>query len=150
MPAKSKSQESSPSPNPFVDHPHPPEPADIRQVLGRSVAAWDALWTSISEHFGQVTENWAIPAKKYGWSLRLKQKKRTILHLGPRSKHFIVTIILGEKAVAAIRESELSSEVIAMVENATRFTEGRVVRFEIRSKKETEVVEELAKIKVDN
>ena len=150
MPATSKSRESSPSPNPFVDFPHPPEPADIRQVLGRSAAAWDALRARISEHFGQVTENWAVPAKKYGWSLRLKLKKRTILHLGPRSKHFIAAIILGDRAVAALRESELAPEVIAMVENATRYTEGRVIRFEIRSKKETEVVEALAKIKMEN
>ena len=150
MPAKSKSREPSPSPNPFVDFPHPPEPADIRQVLGRSAAAWDELRTRITEHFGQVTENWAVPAKKYGWSLRLKLKKRTILHLGPRSKHFTVAIILGEKAVAALRKSETAPEVIAMVEHATRFAEGRVIRFEIRSKKEIGIVETLAKIKMDS
>ena len=106
--------------------------------------------TNISEHFGQVTENWAVPAEKYGWSLRLKLKKRTILHLGPRSKHFIAAIILGEKAVAALRDSDLAPEVITMVEHATRYLEGRVIRFEIGSKKETEVVEALAKIKMDN
>ncbi len=150
MPAKSKSREPSPSRNPFVDFPHPPEPADIRQVLGRSAAAWDALRNRISEHFGQVTEDWAVPAKSHGWSLRLKLKKRTILHLGPRSKHFIAAIILGEKAVAALRESELAPEVVDMVEHATRYTEGRVIRFEIRSKKETEVLVALAKIKMDN
>jgi hypothetical protein len=150
MPAQSKSPEPPPSPNPFVDSPHPPEPADIRQVLGRSAAAWDTLRTGISEHFGQVTENWAVPAKKYGWSLRLKLKKRTILHLGPRSKHFTVAIILGERAVAAVRKSDLAPEVIEMVEHATGYTEGRVIRFEIRSKKETEVVEALAKIKMEN
>ena len=104
----------------------------------------------MSEHFGQVTENWAVPARKYGWSLRLKLKKRTILHLGPRSKHFVAAIILGEKAVAAVRESDLAPEVIAMVEHAIGYTEGRVIRFEIRSQKETAVVEALAKIKMDN
>lgn len=150
MPAKSKSRTPCPSPNPFVDFPHPPEPADIRQVLGRSAAAWDALRISISEQFGQVTENWAVPAKKHGWSLRLKLKNRTILHLGPRSKHFVVAIILGEKAVDALRESGLAPEVIAMVEHATKYTEGRVIRFEIRTKKEIQVVEALAKIKMDN
>jgi len=68
MSAKSKSREPSLSPNPFVDFPHPPEPADIRRALGRSAAAWDALRTNISKRFGQVTESWAVPAKKYGWS----------------------------------------------------------------------------------
>ena len=150
MPAKPKSRQPSLPPNPFVDVPHPPKPADIRRVLGRSAAAWDALRTNISEHFGQVTEDWAVPAKSYGWSLRLKLKKRTILHLGPRSKHFIAAVVLGEKAVAALRESALAPEVITMVEHATRYPEGRVIRFEIRSKKETAVVVALAKIKMDN
>jgi hypothetical protein len=82
-----------------------------------------------------------------------KPQERTredILHLGPRSKHFIAAIILGEKAVGSVRESELAPEVIAMVEHAARYTEGRVIRFEIRSKKETEIVEALAKIKMEN
>ena len=150
MPTESKSRQQPTSPNPFVDFPHPPEPADIRQVLGRSVAAWDALRASIFERFGQVAEEWALPAKKHGWSLRLKLKKRTILHLGPRSKHFIVAIVLGDKAVAALRESEVADDIIAMVEHATRFNEGRVIRFEIRSKKEIGIVETLAKIKMEN
>jgi len=150
MPTKSNPQESSVSQNPFVDFPSPPGPADIRRALGRSTAAWDALKSGISEHFGHVTEEWKISAKKYGWSLRLKHKNRTILHLGPRSRHFIVAVILGEKAVAGVRESALSPEVVAMVENATKYPEGRLIRFEIRSKKEIEVVIELAKIKMDN
>jgi len=37
-----------------------------------------------------------------------------------------------------------------MVEDATRYTEGRVIRFEIRSKKYTEIVEALVKIKMEN
>ncbi|MFC1628559.1 DUF3788 family protein [Gemmatimonadota bacterium] len=136
--------------NPFVDFPKPPEPEDIRNVLGPSAAAWDALITQITGHYGEVTQEWAIPAKKHGWSLRLKLKKRTILHLGPRSKHFIVAIILGKKAVTALRESDPPPEVIAMVENAREFTEGRVIRFEIRSKKEIGIVEALARIKMDH
>ena len=71
-------------------------------------------------------------------------------NLQDRSKHFTVAIILGEKAVAAVRESKLAPEVTAMVENATGHTEGRVIRFEIRSKNDTEVIEALARIKIDN
>jgi len=37
-----------------------------------------------------------------------------------------------------------------MAEQATGYTEGRVIRFEIRSKKETEVVEALARIKMES
>ena len=150
MGAHSKTREAATSSNPFVGFAHPPGPADVRQALGRSIAAWDALRVRISEQFGEVTEEWALPAKKYGWSLRLKLKKRTILHLGPRSKHFIVAIILGEKAVAAVRKSELEPEVIAMVKRAPKYPEGRGVRFEIRSKKDIGALEALARIKMDS
>ncbi len=148
MPTPSKSRKPSSSPSPFVDLPHPPEPAEIRQALGRSAAAWDELITRISKHFGTVTENWDIPARKYGWSLRLRQKKRTIVHLSPRSKYFIAAIILGKRATAAVRSSKLAPEAIALVEQATKYKEGRAVRFEIRIKKDTEIVETLAKIKM--
>ncbi len=148
MPVKPKSRKPPPSPNPFVDFPRPPEPAEIRKALGRSTAAWDALRTHISDHFKHVTEDWAVPARKYGWSLRLRLRKRTILHLTPRSKHFSAAILLGKRAVAAVRASELGPEVIAMVEQATRHAEKRVIRFEIRFMRETEVVEALAKIKM--
>lgn len=148
MTAKSKSRKPSPSPNPFVDLPRPPEPAEIRQALGRSAAAWDVLRNRILDHFGQVTEDWAVPARKYGWSLRLRLRKRTILHLTPSSRHFTTAILLGRRAVADVRASDLSPEVIAMVDQATRYAEKRVIRFEIRFKKDTEVVEALARIKM--
>ncbi|HSO19006.1 MAG TPA: DUF3788 family protein [Desulfosarcina sp.] len=148
MPTKTKSRKPSPSPSPVVDLPHPPEPADIREALGRSAAAWDELRARISKHFGEVTEIWDIPARKYGWSLRLRQNKRTIVHLSPRSKHFTAAIILGKRATAAVRRSKLDPEAIALVEQATKYKEGRAVRFEIRFKKDTEVVEALAKIKM--
>jgi hypothetical protein len=150
VPTRANSQGPSPSANPFVGSPNPPEPAELREVLGRSFTAWDGLRARICEDYGQVVEEWAVPAKKYGWSLRLKLKKRTILHLGPRLKHFTVAIILGEKAVAALRESDLAPEVISMVDQSKRYTEGRVIRFEIRSKRETAVVEALAKFKMEN
>ncbi|MCP4571231.1 MAG: DUF3788 family protein [bacterium] len=150
MPSDGTERIPSPELIPFIGFPCPPEPEDIRRVLGRSSAAWELIRSRVSEQYGSVSENWALPAKKYGWSLRLKLKKRTILHLGPRTKHFIVAIILGERAVAAVRKSHLDPEVIAEVESATRYTEGRVLRFEIRSKKEAEVVLALARIKMDH
>jgi hypothetical protein len=150
MPAKSKSRKPSPSPSQFVDFPHPPGRSDIRQVLGRSAAAGDELRTRISKHFGNVTEDWAVPARKYGWSLRLRLRKRTIIHLSPRAKHFIAASILGERATAAVRGSELAPEVIAPVEQATRYKEGRVIRLKIRIKRETEVVEAPARIRMAN
>ncbi len=150
MPVRPKSPEPSVSTNPFVGFPRPPAPAEIQEVLGRSAVAWDALRTHIAGQFEAVTEEWAVPAVKVGWSFRLQIKKRTILHLGPRSKHFVVAMILSEKAVKAIRESGLSPDVVAMVEQATKYPEGRGIRFEVRSLKDIEVIEALARIKMEN
>lgn len=149
MPSRKPQQPSVPD-NPFVGHPHAPRHTELREALGRSAAAWEALKRDISQEFSGVTEEWAVPAKVYGWSFRLKLKKRTIVHMGPRHRHFVAGLILGEKAVDAVRTSGLPSDIVTLVESAPKYPEGRGLRFEIRTKKDLEAVEALARIKMAN
>ena len=50
-----------------------------------------------------------VHSPKYGRSLRLKFKKRTIVHLCPCDGSFRVAFILGDRAVKAARQSDLPS-----------------------------------------
>ena len=42
--------------------------------------------------------------QKYGWSLRLKQKSRNIVYLGPAKGCFMVSFVLSDKALNAAKE----------------------------------------------
>ncbi len=86
--------------------------------------------------------------RKWGWSLRLKQKKRAIVYLTPCAKYFLAGFALGEKAVQAAQESALPDSVLEVIENAPKYPEGRGVRLEVRTKKDCEAVKLLAGIKM--
>ena len=74
----------------------------VREVLGRTFASWEAIKQYVSERCGEIVEEWNFPGAKYGWSLRLKFKKRNILYLIPCRKHFMVAFVFGDRAVAAV------------------------------------------------
>jgi hypothetical protein len=83
----------------FDDKSKEPPAADLRSTLGRSSAHWDNLIAHIEAEFAPLDKAWNFAGLKWGWSLRLKQKKRTVLYMTPCSKHFLVGFALGEKAV---------------------------------------------------
>ncbi len=132
----------------FDDRDHPPTSHDLHDMLGRTAACWDELRTHLADRFAPLEEVWNFAGVKYGWSLRLKQKKRTILYLTPCRKHFLVGLVLGEKAVRAAQGEVLPESVLRCIEQAPKYAEGRGVRFEIRSKRDLAAIKDLAHIKM--
>jgi hypothetical protein len=59
-----------------------------------------------------------------------------------------VSFALGDKAVAAARQSGLPQSVIEMINEAKRYAEGTAVRIEIKQAKDIEIVKQLAAIKL--
>jgi hypothetical protein len=123
---------------------------ELQRVLGRSSTAWQTLTEWLAERFQPLGEEWVFASKKWGWSLRLKQKKRAILYLTPCEKHFLVGLVLGEKAVAAALKMKLPAGLPRQIKTAERFAEGRAIRLEIRYKKDLEGVRLLADAKMSN
>jgi len=127
-----------------------PEAGELKKMLGRTSAHWDNLTTHAAAEYAPLDMTWNFAGAKWGWSLRLKQKKRTLLYMTPCKKHFLVGFALGEKAVKAAHEGNLPASVIKTIDEARKFAEGRGVRIEIRNKKDLEAVKELAAIKMAN
>jgi hypothetical protein len=126
------------------------EPDDevLAGVLGRSKAAWDALRARLAEEYPPLTETWKSFGKKSGWTFQLRQKKRTVLWMTPRSKHFVAATSYGDKALAAARESDLPAALIGEIEGARKYAEGRPVRIEVRTKADAAVVERIVAIRM--
>ena len=134
----------------FDDKSNEPGAHDLRQVLGRSSARWDELIDHLATAQAPMETSWTYAGANWGWSLRLKRKKRTILYMTPRERHFLVGFALGEKAVAAAHEAGLPEAVLAVIDGARRYAEGRAVRLEVRTRKDLAPVERLAAIKMAN
>ena len=127
-----------------------PRPADLAETLGRSYTHWKSLAAHLDREFPPLTQEWNFSGAKWGWSMRLKQKKRTVLYMTPCKAHFLVGFVLGEKAVKAALESDLPDSILTVIDEAKKYAEGRGVRIEIRNTKDLKIIKGLAEIKMAN
>lgn len=132
----------------FADKSRKPQAAELQRTLGRSGARWIALVQHIETEYPPLTIDWGFAGAKWGWSLRLKQKQRTVLYMTPRNRYFVVGFALGERAVAAARAIPLDDAVLGLIDEAPRYAEGRGIRIEVRTKKDLEAVKRLAAVKM--
>lgn len=127
-----------------------PSAAALAATLGVSFTRWNELRRRLARQYAPLTEEWVCSGASHGWSLRLKQKQRAVLYLGPRRGCFLAALVLGEKAVRAASQGPLPARTRRLIALAPRYPEGRAVRVEIRSATDLEVVERLAALKMAN
>ena len=134
--------------NAFIGKTTPPTGEELAAELGSAKPLWDQLLDALAgEH--QLTEReWKTYSPKAGWSLRIVRKKRNILYLGPAKGCFQAAFILGDKAIAAARESKLSKKALALIDQGTRYPEGTAIRLEVRSARDVAIATALAGIKL--
>jgi Protein of unknown function (DUF3788) len=148
--SKPKKQAGTTSPNAFADQPECPTLKAVESALGRSYTLWTQLIAELRRDLKLDGEEWNSSGVKYGWSLRLQLKRRNIVYLGPRFGSFVAAFVLGDKAVAAAKASDLPAYVLKMIAEATRYGEGTPVRIEVSKPEHLQPIKILARIKVEN
>jgi hypothetical protein len=134
----------------FDDKSKPPKAGNLKRTLGRASVHWDSLIAHIAAEYAPLEETWNFSGANWGWSLRLKQKKRTVLYMTPCEGLFLVGFALGEKAVKAAHDSPLPDSILTVIDEAKKYAEGRAVRVEVKNKKDLEITKKLAAIKMAN
>jgi hypothetical protein len=134
----------------FDDKATPPEDQALEELLGRASGLWTRLRDDLQSAYGPLVEEWNFAGKAYGWSLRLKHNKRTILYMTPCRAYFLASLALGKKACLAAHACGLPSSALTVIEEAPQYVEGRGVRIPVRSKKDVESIERLVAIKLAN
>jgi len=134
----------------FDDKSQEPQAADLQSTLGRSSVHWTNLIAHIEDEFAPLDTTWNFAGAKWGWSLRLKQKKRTVLYMTPCNRHFLVGFALGKKAVTPAHARPLPDSILVTIDEAKKYAEGRGVRVEVKNKKDLAAVMMLAAIKMAN
>ncbi|HVU45215.1 MAG TPA: DUF3788 family protein [Terracidiphilus sp.] len=136
-------------PNAFIGKKTQPTSKEVNVKLGPSAPTWNELIAWLKSR-GIECKEWKSISPKYGWSLRPTLKARTILHLGPCEGCFRASLILGDRAVAAARASDLPLNLRNEIAEARRYAEGTGVRLVIRESKDLESVRKLVEIKLQN
>jgi hypothetical protein len=137
------------TPNAFIGKTAPPTQNEIDAALGATADVWNQLLHWFAEQ-GVADQEWKSSSPKYGWSLRLKLKKRTIVYLAPCEGCFRAAFVLGDRAVAAARQSDLSKTTLKLLDEAPRYAEGTGVRLIVKATKDLASVRKLAAIKLAN
>jgi hypothetical protein len=131
----------------FDDKAKAPDDKALAKGLGASKDLWDELVGHIGAEYPPMTEAWGFYKC---WSLRLKQKKRTIVYLLPRDGFFLCAFVYGGKATEAARAAKLPKRIMKEIEGAPVYAEGRGFRLEVRTAKDIETMKTLAAVKMAN
>jgi len=79
----------------FMDKSRIPKDEDLRGALGDKYSLWMKIRDRGYEKSPEGFEEWNFPGKKYGWSFRIKDKKRAIVYLLPRDHAFVAAFVWG-------------------------------------------------------
>ncbi len=136
--------------NAFINRPTPPTDADLADALGAAKTVWDDLLATLARDQIATSHEWKTHHAKWGWSLRVLKKRRTIVWLSPGRDGFNVLFILGPQAVAAARAARLPAKVRQALATAPRYPEGTGLRLVARSGRALPALRQLAAIKAAN
>lgn len=134
----------------FMDKSKKPTLSDLQQSIGDGYTLWKEIRNYAFAKYPDAVEEWNFPGKKYGWSFRIKDKKRAIVYLLPRKKSFMVALVFGKKAYNQIMESTISDEIKSELQAAKPYAEGRGIRIPIENADIIPHIKKLIDIKIAN
>jgi hypothetical protein len=137
--------------NAFKAKPTQPSEAELAVALGPSTKLWNDFIHWMADEAGVATQEWkGICVNKYGWSLRLKQKSRNIVYLGPGKGCFMVSFVLSDKALQQAKETHLPKAVADTLASAPHYPEGNGVRLLVHRAGDLPAIRKIAAIKLAN
>ncbi len=134
----------------FTDKNVEPAQNELAAKLGDTYALWNQVVEFVMKKYPLGMEEWNYPGKKYGWNLRIKDKKRAIIYLLPRDGYFKTAFVFGDKASEAVWKSNVSDGIKLDLKKATRYAEGRGIRIDVKNEFILPDVQSLVEIKLAN
>ncbi len=135
--------------NAFIGQTIQPTTAEVEAALGSSSRLWKELIHWMADREGVTDQEWkGVCINKYGWSLRLKQKKRNILYLSPGKDCFMASFILSDKALDEAKHAQLPKAVQDALAGAPRYPEGNGLRLLVNRAAQLPAIRKIAHIKV--
>ena len=127
-----------------------PTDVELRRVLGDKYELWMEIRARVIHQYPEGKEEWNFPGKNYGWSFRIKDKKRAIIYLLPRDGAFMAAFVFGGRAMEAILDSEVSKQIKSDLKAAKVYAEGRGIRIPVPDRAALEDIYRLIIIKLAN
>jgi hypothetical protein len=134
----------------FIDKNLQPSESELSKALGKTASLWMQIKEQVYSLYPRAVEQWSYPGVKYGWSFRMKDRKRAILYLLPRTGYFKVAFVFGQKATDIILNSKVSDKIKNELKSAKVYAEGRGIRIEITDESGMKDIQFLIDTKIKN
>lgn len=134
----------------FTDKSIKPNSQRLSKALGPSYRSWIEIRESLEREYGKLTEEWKYYGGSSGWTLKMLLKKRNLFFLGPCDGYFRIAFVFGDRAVAAVEDSDLPTKLIKELQNARRYMEGRGLRVEVKKRADIANILKLVAMKVNH
>ena len=132
----------------FVDKTEMPTQELLKETLGNSYDLLERLKVA-SNIYKDITYEWKMYTKKAGWTQLVKQKKRTLFYILPRSNGFEVSFVFGDRALDVLKASNLTDDLKKRLVEARKYMEGRGIQVVLKEDSDLKDVLILLKTKVE-
>ena len=132
----------------FTDLTKTPATKDLKIAIGDLFSTWMEIRDYTFEKYPAAIEEWFVSVKKFGWSYRIKDKKRAIVYFSPKAEMFIVSMVFGQKATDQILASDISNSIKTDLMNSKVYMEGRVLRIDVIDNLPVADIKKLIEIKI--
>jgi hypothetical protein len=130
----------------FPDEKSVPAESDLPGALGRSFGPLSKVLVRLRAAHPDVAPEWKYSPRS-GWHLIFSRKKRRLFYLIPARGDFRLSLILGDKAIAALQAGPCAKEVAELLKEAKRYPEGTAFTL-TRATLDTEVAVALLEAKI--
>jgi len=134
--------------NPFPDKNHKPTENELKLTVEECYHFWNEIREFVFQQYPDATEEWNYPGKKYGWSFRIKDKKRAIIYFLPFAGFFKVAFVFGQKATESVFSSPVNEKIKTELKNARVYAEGRGIRIDVKDASVIDDIKRLVEIKL--
>jgi hypothetical protein len=132
----------------FPDKSQAPDDSLLKKTLSVNYKLWNEIKDYVLKQYPEAAEEWAYPGKSFGWSFRVRDKKRVLVYFMPCDKYFRVSFVFGQKAADEALASGISKEIKDIISSAKVYAEGRGFRIEVKDKKIVKDIKKLVDIKL--
>jgi hypothetical protein len=112
----------------FPEEKQQPTESDLPDALGQAFIPLAKVLGSLRAAHPDVAPEWKYSPRS-GWHLIYNRKKRRILYLVPSRRDFRLSMILGDKAIAALQAGPCAKKMPALLKDAKRYPEGTAFNF---------------------
>jgi hypothetical protein len=132
----------------FTDRKQIPGDKDLEEGLGGTFPLWKQIREAVSEHPSTLPGEWNYSGEKFGWSYRIKDKRRVIIYLLPREKYFKTAFVFGQKAFDEIMAGNFPETIRQELSAGKVYAEGRGIRIDVKDNRIVPDILKLIEIKI--